>query len=820
MATDYNPDSDSELSDDFDASEDKAFMAEDIAKKARCKHKRMYNWRTEHGACSAFWKGKMRRHDYKFIIFLTSSFIATILFGVSICLYFNNLDGLIYAMPMIHYGAVIFALAGSIASDSPVTVGESILLMLAYILQYLASIFYLFYKYDSEDFMFTLDESFDSSMITETMIQAENYVLYYVLIIPLISASIGAIMKYFDQDQGLTKIFWSLAVLTCLHGFGVIVVLFMFMPTGTAIAVLVAFAAFIYAIFQYSMYRKNGYYMTRTWRRINSVFVILLIFAALVQSFFVAEMSVFAGFTMTCGVAGVVVISLLFARLYTDYKQNEDQPVFYSPWLLPAYKFIVKKGKIKRHFHAIYYLLSFTGIGILWSLACTFFIRPAWVGVCFMVFFECIAHVVVLFLTNQASIDLTSVRDLCDDIIIKQAWLDAKEYHVIERVQAMCRKELSTYEDWWHRRFYLRNYVRITEGRKLLEYPESKEFEYCKQELKKAIDNNNVKDFLYTKLEEFMDLDDLEEVENGNLEFLYKFQYETDLDVKDAYEQELELVIQFQLTIVQLAKSLKRQERKYLFKFLEERRAELFVMGISIDNPSKGTVKQRYSKVIIQLQRLKNDQQTIFNALRDKFILQERENAAKEELAAEMEEKKNEERQAMLAEMSAAKRAKLASIDPNAPIDEIPDCDIKYRKIHEKCVADSEYVYKDKDFDSDDMVKVLGDKVHETLPSRGLRNLKFARARDIPGAVLYSDGVSHRDVQQGALGDCYFLSAISVLGGPNVKDIILEQDNEEWRKTGCFMLRFFKDGQPEVVIIDDYLPLDDRLRPAFCRGGP
>ena len=39
--------------------------------------------------------------------------------------------------------------------------------------------------------------------------------------------------------------------------------------------------------------------------------------------------------------------------------------------------------------------------------------------------------------------------------------------------------------------------------------------------------------------------DELEELENDNMEFLYGFQYDTDLEVKDAYEQELELVIQF-----------------------------------------------------------------------------------------------------------------------------------------------------------------------------------------------------------------------------------------------------------------------------------
>lgn len=33
------------------------------------------------------------------------------------------------------------------------------------------------------------------------------------------------------------------------------------------------------------------------------------------------------------------------------------------------------------------------------------------------------------------------------------------------------------------------------------------------------------------------------------------------------------------------------------------------------------------------------------------------------------------------------------------------------------------------------------------------------------------------------------------------------------------MLRFFKNGEPEMVIIDDWLPLDGTGKPAFTKGG-
>lgn len=79
-------------------------------------------------------------------------------------------------------------------------------------------------------------------------------------------------------------------------------------------------------------------------------------------------------------------------------------------------------------------------------------------------------------------------------------------------------------------------------------------------------------------------------------------------------------------------------------------------------------------------------------------------------------------------------------------------------------------------------------------------------------AVLFRDGANHEDIAQGALGDCYFLSALSVLGNERIREIFVsEQDNDDkWKKTGAFLLKFYKNGEPEFVIVDDFLPLNQQ----------
>jgi hypothetical protein len=69
------------------------------------------------------------------------------------------------------------------------------------------------------------------------------------------------------------------------------------------------------------------------------------------------------------------------------------------------------------------------------------------------------------------------------------------------------------------------------------------------------------------------------------------------------------------------------------------------------------------------------------------------------------------------------------------------------------------------------------------------------------------------------------LSAFSVIGNTAIQELFdpVSRAEEAWRKTGCFMIRFantsVNDGEETVIIIDDWLPIDQNGNPNFASGG-
>ena len=72
---------------------------------------------------------------------------------------------------------------------------------------------------------------------------------------------------------------------------------------------------------------------------------------------------------------------------------------------------------------------------------------------------------------------------------------------------------------------------------------------------------------------------------------------------------------------------------------------------------------------------------------------------------------------------------------------------------------------------------------------------------------MFADGVEPNDINQGQLGDCYFLAALSSLAEfeDRVRALFVTQ---EVNAAGIYMVNFFINGNETPIIVDDYLPVN------------
>lgn len=48
---------------------------------------------------------------------------------------------------------------------------------------------------------------------------------------------------------------------------------------------------------------------------------------------------------------------------------------------------------------------------------------------------------------------------------------------------------------------------------------------------------------------------------------------------------------------------------------------------------------------------------------------------------------------------------------------------------------------------------------------------------------------------------------------------VIISTEEDWKLTGAFCIKFFKDGDPEIVIVDDFFPALGNKEWCFVKGG-
>lgn len=80
--------------------------------------------------------------------------------------------------------------------------------------------------------------------------------------------------------------------------------------------------------------------------------------------------------------------------------------------------------------------------------------------------------------------------------------------------------------------------------------------------------------------------------------------------------------------------------------------------------------------------------------------------------------------------------------------------------------------------------------------------------------AVFSNNVTPNDIRQGLLGDCYFLSILSVLAEEpeRIMKIFITDRVNDW---GVFAVIIKKNGIAKEVVIDDFFPCFNEGEPCF-----
>lgn len=123
--------------------------------------------------------------------------------------------------------------------------------------------------------------------------------------------------------------------------------------------------------------------------------------------------------------------------------------------------------------------------------------------------------------------------------------------------------------------------------------------------------------------------------------------------------------------------------------------------------------------------------------------------------------------------------------------------------------------FVDQDFPANN--KSIGDSSKANFKNL-TKDTVWLRPRDIFKDKQFAlfDGIDPNDVKQGSLGVCYMLATISSLAAnpKNIERIFIFNDTT----VGFYILEFYINGKPKLVIVDDQIPCNKTTKsPLFTK---
>lgn len=348
------------------------------------------NWRDKHTVFGAFLKGKLRINDFHVLISFGLCVLTLLIMGGVICVGYESLIGVTITVPFLHYGMAIFSLFRMINTDAPLAVWELVMFILAYIIHYGWGIAYLFIEWEVSEFKY---DPTNPSRFGE-------YVISYLIVIPLITSLVSSALKFKDDKYKWTRMFTVQFSITVFQLVLLIGSSFVFYSNTIGIVVSIIFFFILYAVVQVTIYIRNENYLPILWQRINAVLGLIIIFGIMIFSFVYDGFNEFVGFSTSVLILGFGGVVYSLNEIVGDVTNFIKQPIFFSPWIFPVYRYNPKKNDVDKRNRPTVILMGSMLIILGWTILCSVWVAPFFVGISMSILIELILLTICLRLIS------------------------------------------------------------------------------------------------------------------------------------------------------------------------------------------------------------------------------------------------------------------------------------------------------------------------------------------------------------------------------------------------------------------------------------
>jgi len=419
-----------------------------------------------------------------------------------------------------------------------------------------------------------------------------------------------------------------------------------------------------------------------------------------------------------------------------------SSPIIFSPLIIPAFKYKPFLSYPIPYYGKIYALYISIGAVVIWSVLLSVYVEPMHYGITIGLFTIIFALVISIYLSTYTPYNFKIWADHITDKTINSSWLKAKD-HYIKRQGVTTLNELATFKQ-------------------TLDY-KKKLIALDKELAERNVQPDSQREDNYLHL---------------NYRNKLMWLHSADKRIFALYQSELLFSILFQMITLMAAQTSTTKEQQDLVRFVRTKRAQLKKYGIHISLKNVNDLDLRYYWILSQKEGLSPEQKVGFNKEWNKYQKEKLEKEKRyREQEAKVQQKLREKLEMEHDENSGKNIAKYKQI-----VEEYKRSNKKYIDLEFPCDTES-----------------LGNSLSSQVSF-------WRRATQDPTAKIFFGTVNPTDLIQGALGDCYLLSAVSVMGEKNIRLCI--KSKEEDASSGAFLVKMFKGGEyEEYVIIDDYFPV-------------